>query len=395
MSKSNSPRQAATKPSAPLSETLIPKRKEGTAEECIEDLRQLAVENPEKAISRNWYRVNGGFAESVWSQHYGTFHEFKRQAGIVPTRQVHKLEKEVAKHASVDHYRRLSVGRLDYAENYLRDDGKRFKTMIAASDLHDVECDPFFLRVLTDTVQRVQPDVVSLVGDVFDLPEFGKYTVDPRNWGVVERIRSVHEEILAPIREAAPEAQFDLIEGNHEARLLKHLADASPAMRAVLSDLHGMTVGELLGLDKYEVNYVARSDLSAYTQRDHTKELAKNYRIYWDAVLCHHFPYARNMALPGINGHHHKHQVWPMFNPIYGAYEWHQLGSGHMRVAEYCEGEKWHMGFALIHVDTATKAVNIEYVPVTDMAIVGGRWYQRSPSEQTSAAKSLVLRYDS
>lgn len=153
-----------------------------------------------------------------------------------------------------------------------------------------------------------------------------------------------------------------------------------------------MTVSKLLGLDQYEINYVARGDLAAYTQRDHTKELEKNYRIYWDCFLAHHFPHARNMGLPGVNGHHHKHQVWPMFNPIYGAYEWHQLGAGHQRSAEYCEGEKWHTGFAIVHVDTATRAVNIEYIPVTDMAIVGGRWYHRTKEEMTEAARKILLR---
>jgi hypothetical protein len=36
------------------------------------------------------------------------------------------------------------------------------------------------------------------VGDIFDLPEFGKYGVDPREWDVVGRIKFAHENILAP-----------------------------------------------------------------------------------------------------------------------------------------------------------------------------------------------------
>jgi len=148
-----------------------------------------------------------------------------------------------------------------------------------------------------------------------------------------------------------------------------------------LSDLHGFTVSKLLGLERFEINYIAKADLAAWTKRDFEKELANNYRVYYDTVVCHHFPHARNMGLPGVNGHHHRHQVWGMFSPIYGPYEWHQMGAGHRRSASYCEGENWHNGFALINVDTETKATSFDYVAVTDFAVAGGKWYHRHPDE--------------
>ena len=375
----------------PLSETLIEKIHEGSANECMEDLRRVAIENPEKAISRNFYRVNGKYSESAWNRHFGTFSEFRRQAGLVLTRAQHQHERHIAKHASVDHYRHLTVERADYADKYLRDGEGRFKTILACSDLHDVEIDPFYLRVLIDTAKRVQPDVISFVGDIFDLPEFGKYGVDPREWDVVGRIKFAHDHIFRPLREACPNAQFDFIEGNHEARLLRQLADATPALRAVLSDLHGFTVSKLLGLDDFEINYIAKADLAAWTKRDFEKELANNYKIYWDTVLCHHIPHARNMGLPGVNGHHHRHHVWSQFSPIYGPYEWHQMGAGHMRSASYCEGERWHNGFTLINVDTKTRSTNFDYIAVTDFAVSGGKWYYRAPEEfEASVIKSLL-----
>lgn len=677
------------KSDAPLSETLIPKKSKGTKAECIADLRKLAMNNPELSITRNYYRVHGNYAESVWSAWAGTFAEFKRQAGLVLTRQQHAVERNVAKHASVDHYREMELQREEYEGKYLREDNSRYKTILAASDLHDVEIDPFFNRVLQDTAKRLQPDVICLAGDVFDLPEFGKYTVDPREWDVVGRIKFAHENILAPLRESSPSAQIDLIEGNHECvtpdteilttdgwlsakdvsidtkiasfdintkavsyekplavatvfdaesgsvigfhkhevvslnhnlivnnelmafgvaancnlqatdfclalnnesdvsfisqswlamitwvlskgfvtedktdnrrvqfknlpfiqakhlrfiakeakvkfdrtgnihyldfdasqwdkltellevdkyaggytprnwpawvqnlnstyvkilfnelkwvcqklngnsvhhyvfghdsadrlqlafvmcgysaivrkyanqkailvarlvseipnrlkkvnfkyvgkrnlvaiqskdgtlitrlngvvnftgncRLIKHLADSSPAMRAVLSDLHGMTLGQLFALDKYEINYVAKSSLAAYSKAEHLREVGNNYKVYFDAVMAHHFPHARSFGLPGFNGHHHCHQVWPMFNATYGAYEWHQMGAGHRRSASYCEGEKWHTGFLIIHVDTLTKKAVFEYVQITDFTIVGGKYYYREPHE--------------
>lgn len=367
----------------PMSESIIPKIKDPwTAEQCVAELQRLVKAEPEKVISRNYFRVHSVIAESVWNVHFGTFLEFKRQAGIVLTRQQHSHERSIAKHASVDHYRRLNAERADWEGKYLRENKARFKTVLACSDLHDKEVDPFFMRVLIDTAYRAQPDIIVLNGDIFDLPEFGKYLVDPREWDVVGRIKFVHTNILAPLRKACPNSQIDFTEGNHEARLLRMLADATPALRAVLSDLHGMTVGKLLGLDEYEVNYIAKLDLAAFTKKDFQQELTKNYKIYWHVLLAHHFPHARSMGLPGFNGHHHTHIVWPGFNPVTGPFEWHQLGCGHRRDASYCEGEKWHLGFSLINVDTQKKTTSFDYVPVGDFAVSGGKWYHREAAEK-------------
>jgi DNA replication protein DnaC len=73
-------------------------------------------------------------------------------------------------------------------EHYTSED----KTIIITSDLHDEEMDPFFRRVLTDTIRRVQPDAFCIGGDGLDLPEFGKYSVDPRDWGPMRRINYMH-----------------------------------------------------------------------------------------------------------------------------------------------------------------------------------------------------------
>lgn len=365
----------------PLSEDTSKFMDKWTADDCIAELQRIAKLDTEMVISRNYFRNHSAISEATWNRYFGTFTEFKRQAGLMLTRQQHQLERQIAKHASVDHYRTLAVDRANYANKYEKSTDSRIKTIIICSDLHDIEIDPFYLRVLIDTIARVQPDVVCFNGDIFDLPEFGRYGVDPREWNVVGRIQFVHENIFAPIRAAAPNAQLDFIEGNHEARMLRHLADESPAMRAVLADLHGWTISKLLGLDKYQINYVAKADLAAFTKKELEKELHQNFKIYYNTFVCHHFPNAREWKMPGVNGHHHKHIVWSDFNPMYGAFEWHQLGCGHRRTASYCAGEKWHMGFDIAHIDTQTRDVVHDYVTVSDFAVAGGVFYARAPSE--------------
>lgn len=668
--------------------------------------RLQSMLGPGKVLTREQFRKGAAVSTSQVEHQFGSFAELKRAAGAAPTRADTKVLNAVAKIATVSRRDDLIAERDTYGEDYLRTDESRYKTMLVATDLHDKEIDPFFLRVFLDTAKRVQPETVVLGGDVFDLPEFGRYNVDPREWDAVGRIKFTHDNILGPLRENVPDAQIDLIEGNHECvtpdtevltdqgwmtahdfyeahtrlhagdapkiasfgdpeykgdprylhyaqpiavarqssrkvveltglfkrekvtlnhnlvtyaglqsvehmmregslrgenliqaidkktedqdleldwsivrlavwvsttgsvmrdeegvpyllfnkvprrmvrrlksvarncdlnwqiknqsielhgpklqgllevitgdprvegrwakvpdwmerlpchygmivaeeltwastlgfmssrtnyynghghetadawqmflvmrdvpctvkklpmgqytlifnpenvmeryrgnkikvgkteleqvisiqtvdgtlitrmdgcinftgncRLVKHLADFSPATRSILGDLHGMTIGDLFGLKKFEINYVAKADLKAYSAKEHDKELENNYRVYYDNVLVHHFPHARHMGMPGVNGHHHRHQVWPMFNLHQGAYTWHQLGAGHKRSASYCEGERWHTGFALIHVDTMTKSVNIEYIPITDIAVVGGKWYSREATE--------------
>lgn len=361
----------------PLSES-DKKIKDATPDECMEELRELAEAYPERVITRNFFRNESHLSESAWTRHFGTFQEFKRQAGITLSRAQNRMGLNVAKHASIDNLRVMNVEKRDWADAFMKPNGNRFQTIITGSDVHDIECDPFWRRLFIDTIARVEPDKVVLNGDIFDLPEFGKYNVDPREWNVVGRIEWVHG-FLNEIRENAPDAEIVFIEGNHEYRLLRHLAEATPAMKAVLADLHGMTVPKLLGLDKYEVNYIAPADLATLTKADAKAELRRNWTALYDFIVAHHFPEGFQFGLPGWNGHHHQHLVRMGFNPQQGPYEWHQLGSGHKREASYCNGEKWSNGFLITHVDVERQTCQMEYVDTSaDHCVIGGKWFVRN-----------------
>lgn len=349
-------------------------------QEILLDLQRVAELNEHGNVTRIGYREHGRFTSYEIEAEFGNFTEAKRQAGVMHTRMQTQLLGQAAKHASFDEIRKLNIDRHDFGNKYLKPSGRRFQTLIVASDLHDEDLDPFVRRVLIDTIKRAEPDIICLGGDVFDLPEFGKYTVDPRTWDVVGRIKAVHG-FLEELREAAPDAQIDMIEGNHEYRLLRHLGEASPAIKAVLSDIHGMTVASLLGLDKFEVRYVARGDLAAFTKGDVRREVKKNYEVYFDTFLVDHFPDGIKRGLSGCNGHHHSHEARSFFSQLRGPSMWMQLGCGHRREAEYCNGHHWNMGFLVAHIDTQEHLVAMNYVPVLDHAEVGGKFYFRGEGE--------------
>ena len=331
-------------------------------------------------LTRRKYRELGTYSSDQIEAVFGSFLEAKRTAGLHLTRPQSQLMGQIAKHQAHDKLREFTIDRIDYAEMYRKPTGRRFQTMMAASDLHDTECDSFYRRVFLDSVTRVQPDVIVLNGDIFDLPEFGKYNVDPRDWDVIGRIAWVHK-FLNDIREAAPDTEIVFIEGNHEARLLRHLAEQSPALQTILSDLHGFTVPSLLGLDKFEVRYVGRADLGAFTKGDLNREIEKNHEVFFDCVLAHHFPHGRDRGVPGFNGHHHKFEVRTFMSHVFGSSIWLQLGCGHRREASYCEADKWNMGFLIAHIDSERQRSSFNYVPVGDFAEVGGKFYVRAADE--------------
>lgn len=348
--------------------------------EIIADLK-LHADPATGDLSRSRYREVGKFSTERVQTVFGTWREARRQAGLEPTRGQTALLNNIAQHVSHDDYRQFAIDRKDYGEKYRRPDSKRYQTIIVCTDIHDIEADPFWVRVFLDSCRRIQPSKLVFGGDLFDLAEFGRYSVDPRDWNVVGRIKWVHN-FLKQCRDAAGDStEFVLIEGNHEHRLLRHLAEATPALKSILSDLHGFTVPKLLGLDEFEVRYVARADLATYNQTNVRHELSKNYEVFYDCFLVDHFPQGASRGVPGVNGHHHKHIVDSHYSHVYGAYEWHQLGSGHKRAASYCDGEKWTMGFATVHIDTQEKRSVVDYTDVRDFAVVGGKFYVREPQE--------------
>lgn len=367
-------------PDVPLSEDELKFHPDWTADDCIAELRRIAELDVKQVITRNYFRNHSKISEATWNRYFGTFHEFKRQAGITLSRHAHQMEKAIAKHASMAAKKDITEQKKSYEGKYKRDVDGRWQSVLVGSDMHDVYCDPFYRRLFLETAKRVSPEKVILNGDIFDLPEFSKYVADPRLYDPVGRIKWVHN-FLGELRAAVPNSEIILVEGNHEYRLMRHLAEATPALMTVLADLHGMTISSLLGLDKFEVNLVARADLGAFTEKDIKEEIRKNYVMVYDALLFHHFPEGARMGYPGANGHHHKHLVSSYYSPLFGPYEWHQLGAGHIREASYCAGEKWSNGFLLAHVDTHTKHSVMEYIDVRDFAIIGGRFYQRTDVE--------------
>ena len=177
-------------------------------DDCINDLRSVQKDSPDTNITRNHYREHGKYSDSTWNLHFGTFQEFRRQAGLELTRHQHKLEREIAKHASNTHYDDYFKSQmLPYFNKYEKKcKDTQIKTIMVISDVHDIDCDRFTLSTFIDTCKRKQPDVIVLNGDIFDLYEFSRFTQDPRQVNIVERFNFVWDNLFKPLRENCPDS---------------------------------------------------------------------------------------------------------------------------------------------------------------------------------------------
>lgn len=351
-----------------------------TKEQLVADIRRVQEANLTKFISRNFYRVYGLYSESTWNRHFGTFSEFRKQAGLELNRFQQGLERNIAKHAHLDIYRQFQKEQVDpwLGKYVVPDNGGRFKKVMVCSDLHDKELDPFCWSVFLDTAARVKPDIIILAGDIFDQAEFSKFDQDPRNFSIKESFDFVKQKIFKPLREVCPTAQIDFIIGNHDWRILKYLANKTPNLRVLLSDVLGLTLADLFGLPEFKINLVSRLDLSAFTPSESRSEIKNNFKIYYDCLVVDHHGIG-TFGMSGCSGHTHRTKMESSANLVRGPIHWVTMGCMSKLDFDYQERlNKSHQSFLLWHIDTQTKQCQPEHFVFTDeMIVVAGKYFVR------------------
>ena len=351
-----------------------------TTEDCIADLRGVQERHPDTYITRRFYRQHGRYSDSTWDSRFGTFAEFRRQARLELSRGQSALEKQVAKHASLDARRGFyEVEVLPWNGKYEKDLTGRWQTMVVASDFHDKETDPFALEVFLEVCKSLQPSIVCLAGDVYDHYEFSRFDKDPRGWDASGRLAWVRDNLFRPLRSLCPDSQVDLLAGNHEHHLLRHMAERTPEMRAILSDFMGLTFSDLLGLKEFEINLTCKHDLAAFKAADIRSQIAKNRKTYWGCVTVDHFPDGKfGHGTNWVAGHTHKPSLQSSANEILGGL-WGATNGCMCRIDNsYTDRNRNQNGFSVVHCDTQAKTAQVEQVVFSDsFVIVNGVRYVR------------------
>lgn len=355
-----------------------------TPEDCINDLRLVQDKFPDRYISRTLYRAYGSYSDDTWKPHFGVFAEFRKQSQLESPRTVQVLERQIAKHASVDHYQEYFEREvLPYHLKYEVDHKGDLLTIMVCSDLHDIEVDEFALSVFLAECYRIQPDIIIFNGDIYDLYEFSRFDKDPRQCDPIKRLKFVRDRVWRVIRQACPNAQIDFIVGNHEYRLLRVFADANPHLKVILSDFVGIKMKDIFGLDEFKINMQCKLDLTCYNNTDINKQLDKNYKVYSNCFVANHKP-TRKFALSGTNGHLHNLAIesWTNISQLTGQENrctWLQTPALHKLDVGYIEGiSQANMGFSHVVLSQSTKEViQTPHIINPNWAIVSGQIYRR------------------
>jgi hypothetical protein len=322
-------------------------------EDIIEIYKEEKSNNPEVKITRDYFIKI--VPKGIIDKKFGSFNNLKLKVGDIPTRTAFKEMKSYEKHKSVEGLKEYNKEKFSWANKFnFKDDKYRLKYITVVSDMHDLKCDPFYYRMFLNNIKN-KPDMIVLNGDILDLPEFGKYSNKLSEFRIKDRISWLHK-FLKDIRELCPDVLINYIEGNHEYRLIHHILEKSPMMEELI-DFCGFNIRKLLGLDEFKVNYYSRADIGTFTEADINNELKKNHYIAYDNVVFYHYPEGRTrFGMPGVSGHHHKLQVWPMYNYTFGTYNWIQTGAGAIRNADFTDSSFcWQNGFAEVIVDVKNK----------------------------------------
>ena len=351
-----------------------------STEDLIADLRGVQERHPDTYITRRFYRQHGRYSDSTWDSKFGTFAEYRRQARLELSRGQSQLEKQVAKHASLDARRGFyEVEVLPWNNKFEHDLSGRWQTMMVASDFHDKETDPFALEVFLETCKSVQPSVICLAGDVYDHYEFSRFDKDPRGWDAAGRLAWVRDNLFRPLRSLCPDSQVDLLAGNHEHHLLRHMAERTPELRTILSDFMGLSFADLLGLREFEINLVCKHDLAAFKAADIRREIAKNRKTYWGCVTVDHYPDPKfGWGTNWLAGHTHKPSLQVHSNEILGGV-WGYTNGCMCRIDNaYTDRNRNQNSFALVHVDTQKHLAQLEPIIFNDEFVtVAGKRYVR------------------
>jgi hypothetical protein len=346
-----------------------------TKEQLIKQLQDIPPPHTRKIVREY-------IPDSHFIPVFGNFTNFKIQAGLEPNLHVTRHEKEYVKqvinHDNNASLHKLNERKFEYAEKYLRPSSKRFQTIVIVSDIHSSLSDEFAVSCFVDTIKRVQPQTIVLAGDVMDFDCLSTHgAVDSRRFGIVDEMRWL-DNFLTRVRTASPDSQITYLCGNHSERLLRHLANESPFIQELLSDYHNFNFAKLLGLDKFEVNFISQSDLCVYQESRSRREVDKNYIVLHDFIGIGHTPAVRKHNLISYWGHLHQYKTFANYSYTLGSYHDTQLGCLTTVDAKYCNSDHWNQGFVIVHADVEKKRVQNEYIDCTnDTCMIGGMLYSR------------------
>lgn len=190
--------------------------------------------------------------------------------------------------------------------------------------LPDGSYDPFHdqsaMSIFVETCREYQPDKITILGDFLDLPSQGRFDQEAAFANTTQLAINAGHVFLAQLREAAPEAEIILIEGNHDLRMRRFIESNALAAfgikRAEMPDSWPvMSLPFLLRLDDLNVKYVDAYPAATDWDNDLTRNIhgtKANSKGSTMAQYVHELPHVSTWA-----GHTHRCEI--VYRTVLGA----------------------------------------------------------------------------
>ncbi len=123
---------------------------------------------------------------------------------------------------------------------------------VVLSDQHIPFQDPVLEQLSIDFLKEHKPKVIHLLGDILDFYSLSRFDKDPARLVTLQEELDGATQYFEKLRAACPKARIIYSEGNHENRLRRYLWSQARA----LSNLRTLSFEELLGLNKYKIEWV-------------------------------------------------------------------------------------------------------------------------------------------
>ena len=216
---------------------------------------------------------------------------------------------------------------------------EKTEVVVFLSDIHVPYHDHRALDSALDLIRVLRPHRVVQIGDLVDFHSISRWNTE------LERLENLQDEldeavgVLRRIREAAPDAQFDLCMGNHDERLKRYVAEKGRA----LASLRSLDFGKLLDADAVGLRI----------HNGHGFLLRRNFLVKHGQLIrkgAGASAKAECLAadISGISGHTHRLATFRQSG--YNARQWTECGTLSRLDAPYVTGPPdWQQGFAVGH----------------------------------------------
>ncbi len=231
----------------------------------------------------------------------------------------------------------------------------RLEKILLISDVHAPYCDETAFNLVLDVGMQLKPDIVVIMGDFADYYSISKYSKNPNRILDFKTENNLVKAARAKV-DQIPAKRKIFLKGNHEQRLVTHLAEVSPALYNFSS------VDEALELSKNGwkvVDYHDHARIGKLFVTHDAEDSGRNAHQKTGATFEH------SIAI----GHVHSLHISYFGNALGESHVCASLGwLGDYRFADYAPTIKklknWQLGFGFAYHETDTGNVHLQAVPI-------------------------------